>query len=78
MRTWSRSSISRRRSGSSTGASIRNLEDAAAFVREHESRPGVDPRDEVLHALERAQGGEQAHAATRLFVGWLEELEAIE
>jgi hypothetical protein len=60
------------------GRIIRNLEDAAAFVREHESRPGVDQRDEVLHALERAQNKEQAHAAAHLFLRWLEELQVVE
>jgi hypothetical protein len=56
---------------------IRNIEDAAAFAREHEPRPGVDIRDEVLHALERAQSREQAHAAAHLFLRWLEELELV-
>ena len=60
------------------GRIIRNLEDAAAFVREHESRPGVDQRDEVLHRLERARTQEEGHAAAHLFLRWLEELEIIE
>ena len=60
------------------GRIIRNLEDAAGFAREHEVRPGVDRRDEVLHALERAQTREQAHAAAHLFLRWLEELELVE
>jgi hypothetical protein len=59
------------------GRIIRNVEDAAAFAREHEPRPGVDMRDEVLHALERAQSREQAHAAAHLFLRWLEELELV-
>jgi hypothetical protein len=59
------------------GRVIRNLEDAAAFVREHESRPGVDQRDEVLHTLERTENKEQAQAAAHLFLRWLEELEVI-
>jgi hypothetical protein len=54
---------------------IRNLEDAAQFAREHEARPGIDRRDEVLHALERARGQEEAQAAAHLFLRWLEELE---
>jgi hypothetical protein len=37
------------------GRMIRSLADAIALVREHESRPGVDVRDEVLHLLERAR-----------------------
>jgi hypothetical protein len=60
------------------GRIIRHLEDAAAFAREHEVRPGVDRRDEVLHAIERAQTTEQAHAAAHQFVRWLEELEAVQ
>jgi hypothetical protein len=60
------------------GRVIRNLEDAAALVREHESRPGVDQRDEVLHRVERAQSREEARAAAHLFLRWLEELEFIE
>lgn len=60
------------------GRIIRNLGDATAFAREHESRPGVDQRDEVLHALERARNKDEAQAAARLFLRWLEELEVIE
>ena len=54
------------------GRIIRNIEDAMSFAREHESRPGVDMRDEILHALERARTREQAHAAAHLFLRWLE------
>ena len=60
------------------GRIIRNIEDAIAFAREQEARPGVDRRDEVLHALERARGREEAHAAAHLFLRWLEELEIVE
>ena len=60
------------------GRIIRNIEDAASFVREQEARPGVDQRDEVLHALERARNKEEAHAAAHLFLRWLEELEIVE
>ena len=60
------------------GRIIRNTEDATAFVREQEPRPGVDQRDEVLHALERARTKEEAQAAAQLFLRWLEELEIIE
>jgi hypothetical protein len=60
------------------GRIIRNIEDAAAFVREHQARPGVDIRDEVLHALERAENREQAHAAAHLFLRWLEELDLVD
>jgi hypothetical protein len=31
------------------GRIIRDLEDEASFAREHELRPGIDQRDEVLH-----------------------------
>jgi hypothetical protein len=44
------------------GRIVRNLEDAIAFAREQEPRPGVDERDEALHRLERAETREQAHA----------------
>jgi hypothetical protein len=60
------------------GRIIRNIEDAASFVREHEPRPGVDQRDEVLHALERASTQEEAQAAGALFLNWLEQLEISE
>ena len=54
---------------------IRHLEDAVGFAREQEARPGVDRRDEILHAMERASNREEAHAAAHQFVRWLEELE---
>jgi hypothetical protein len=60
------------------GRIIRNLDDAVLFVREHEVRPGVDRRDEILHAVERAQNREEAHAAAHLFLQWLEELQLVE
>jgi hypothetical protein len=60
------------------GRIIRHLDDAIGFAREHEARPGVDQRDEILHALERAQDREQAHAAAHRFLRWLEELEIVE
>ena len=44
------------------GRIIRDLEDAASFAREHELRPGIDQRDDVLHKLERAESQETAHA----------------
>jgi hypothetical protein len=59
------------------GRVIRHLEDAADYLREHELRPGVDRRDEVLHTIERAETKEQAHAAAHLFMRWLEELEVV-
>jgi hypothetical protein len=60
------------------GRIIRNIADAIGFAREHESRPGIDQRDEVLHALERAQTREEAHAAAHQFLRWLEELEIVD
>jgi hypothetical protein len=60
------------------GRIIRNLDDAIAFVREHEARPGVDRRDEVLHTIEHAHTQEEAYAAANLFLSWLEELEIVE
>jgi hypothetical protein len=60
------------------GRIIRNLDDAVLFVREHEVRPGVDRRDEILHAVERAQNQEEAHAAAHLFLRWLEELRLVD
>jgi hypothetical protein len=60
------------------GRIVRNLDDAAQLMREHEPRPGVDRRDEILHGLERAQTQEQALAAAHYFMQWLEELELVE
>jgi hypothetical protein len=60
------------------GRIIRNLEDAIAFMREHEARPGVDRRDEILHTIEHAHTQEEAFAAATLFLSWLEELEIVE
>jgi hypothetical protein len=59
------------------GRIIRHLEDAVGFAREQELRPGVDQRDEILHALERARTREEAHAAAHQFLRWLEELEIV-
>lgn len=59
------------------GRIIRHLDDAIGFAREQETRPGVDQRDEILHAMERAATREQAHAAAHRFLRWLEELEVV-
>jgi hypothetical protein len=59
------------------GRIVRDVEDAIAFAREQEPRPGVDERDEALHRLERAQTREQAYAAALFFVRWLEGLEIV-
>jgi hypothetical protein len=60
------------------GRIIRSLADAIAFVRDHEARPGVDDRDEVLHGLERARTDEQRRAAVGAFVAWARELDLLE
>jgi hypothetical protein len=60
------------------GRIIRDLDDAASFAREQETRPGVDQRDEVLHRMEHAKSREEAHAAAHSFVRWVEELEILE
>jgi len=60
------------------GRVIRDLDDAIALMREHEARPGVDQRDEILHAIERARSKEEAHAAAHRFLRWLEELDAVQ
>ena len=56
------------------GRVIRSVADAIALVREHESRPGVDARDEVLHGLERAGTDTERERAARQFVGWAGQL----
>ena len=60
------------------GRVIRHLDDAIGFAREQEVRPGIDQRDEVLHAMERAATREDAHAAAHQFLRWLEELEVVD
>ena len=59
------------------GRIIRSLADAIALVREHEGRPGVDARDEVLHRLERAASDAERREAADAFVAWAEELELL-
>ena len=56
------------------GRVIGSVAEAIALVREHESRPGVDDRDEVLHGLERAQTDAERQAAARAFFVWVREL----
>jgi hypothetical protein len=52
------------------GRVIRTAADALTLLREHETRPGVDDRDEVLHAIERAQDENAMAAALRRFRAW--------
>ena len=59
------------------GRIIGNLADAIALLREHEARPGVDVRDEVLHRLERAQTAEECQQAVNAFVAWAKELDLL-
>ncbi len=56
------------------GRVIGSVADAIALLREHESRPGVDDRDEVLHRLERAKTDDERQAATQGFYVWVKEL----
>jgi hypothetical protein len=59
------------------GHIIRTLADAIALLREHETRPGVDTRDEVLHRLERAQTDQERQQAVEAFLAWAEELDLL-
>ena len=59
------------------GRIIRSLADAIALLREHEARPGVDVRDEVLHRLERAHNEAEQIEAVGAFVAWAEELDLL-
>jgi hypothetical protein len=59
------------------GRIIRSLADAIALLREHESRPGIDARDEVLHGLERAQTDNQRQRAAEAFLAWLRKLDLV-
>jgi len=56
------------------GRVIGSVADAITLMREHESRPGVDDRDEVLHRLERAQTDAERQQAVQLFCRWVREL----
>ncbi len=59
------------------GRTIRTLADAIALLREHEARPGVDLRVEVLHCLERAETTEECQRAVNAFVAWAKELDLL-
>jgi hypothetical protein len=59
------------------GRIIRSCADAIALMREHEARPGVDVRDEVLHKLERARNDAEQRNAINAFIAWAEELDLL-
>ncbi|HEX4582409.1 MAG TPA: hypothetical protein VGH39_08830 [Xanthobacteraceae bacterium] len=59
------------------GRVIRSVADAIALLREHEARPGVDARDEVLHRLERAHNGQEIQHAAEAFFEWAKELDLL-
>jgi hypothetical protein len=59
------------------GRIIRSIGDAIALVREHEARPGIDDRDEVLHHLERAHTDSERRLAAAEFVAWAKELDLL-
>jgi hypothetical protein len=59
------------------GRTIRSLADAITLVREHEARPGVDARDEVLHGLERARTDKERQEAAAAFLAWAKELDLL-
>jgi hypothetical protein len=61
----------------SDGRVVRSLADAIALLREHESRPGIDTRDEVLHQLERARTDKERQRAAEAFLAWVEELDLL-
>jgi hypothetical protein len=54
----------------SDGRTISNAAEAVDLVRAHETRPGVDDRYEVLHALERAQSHDEKVQAVKRFRAW--------
>lgn len=59
------------------GRIITSVADAIMLLREHETRPGVDARDEVLHRLERAQTETELQQAADAFLAWAEELDLL-
>jgi hypothetical protein len=56
------------------GRIVRSLADMITLLREHEIRPGIDVRDEVLHQLEGAQTDSQRQCAADAFLAWAKEL----
>jgi hypothetical protein len=59
------------------GRIIRSLADAVMLLREHEARPGIDDRDEVLHQLERARTRTEQQRAVEAFFVWARELDLV-
>ena len=59
------------------GRTIRSIADALALLREHEGRPGIDNRDEVLHGFERAQSDSELQQAAEAFLAWTKELDLL-
>ena len=59
------------------GRIISSFADALMLVREHEARPGIDDRDEVLHRLERARSRAEQQSAVEAFFAWAHELDLI-
>jgi hypothetical protein len=60
------------------GSIIRNRDDALAFLRAQEARPGVDDRDELLHAFERIRDPDALELVALRFRDWLRELEILD
>jgi hypothetical protein len=59
------------------GRSIRSVADAIKLLREHQGRPGIDNRDEVLHLLERAETDSELQQAAEAFLTWTKELDLL-
>jgi len=59
------------------GRSVRSIADAIRLLREHEGRPGVDNRDEVLHLLERAETDSELQRAAEAFLAWTKDLDLL-
>jgi len=60
------------------GTVIRNRDDALAFLRVQELRPGVDERDELMHLIERANDANAVESAGIRFRDWLRGLEVLD
>ena len=60
------------------GTVIRSRQEAIAFARAQEARPGVDERDEILHLLERAAKPEEVEFAAQRFRSWMAQLELLD